>query len=251
MIRSDLLPFHDLLVINPVSPTMVLDLMERRGNCMQKRAHNRQDERSPGQITRVICRVRCLARCTSAADSIRQSTWVVAVPCARDAAVRARKYRDGDECAYKREIEQHPYPAQYAAAGVRALLDTSEKRTDQGVEYSGGENALDGAVRTVYAAPGFDAVDEAVDFVHALREDAERDDGREELKDAGEAEEETIGLAVLEPGGHEACEETGLLALVGDGVVGWTVDGGLVVVRHCWRGCVGVEGYGWGIKFWY
>lgn len=142
------------------------------------------------------------------------------MPRACRSAVGPREDTDGNEATHKRQIQHHPQPAEPFAPRARALLDAAQQRGDQRVQHGGSEDALDGAIGAVDTTPGFDAVDETVDFVQAGGEDAEGDDGGDELEDAREAEEPLVERAVLESLGDKAREETSLLGFVGAGVHG-------------------------------
>jgi hypothetical protein len=196
------------------------------------RADDRQDERSPGQITRVVTGIRRLTR--NSTRRTRRTTVqpgaVVAVPRTGLSTTRPRENGHGDESTHEEEVQQHPYPAKRATAGVGALLDAAEERGDEGVEHGGSEDAFNGAVCAVYAATRLNRVYKAENLVKALREDAKRDDGGDKLQEAGEAQEHAVEGTVLELVGHETGEETGLLALVVNGRVDWAVDG-LVLAR--------------------
>jgi hypothetical protein len=201
--------------------------LEYQGNL---RADDSQDKRAPRQVARIIPTgrfTRDVPRVIAA-----QSRWIVAVCYARQSTFRPRQDTNCNKRSDEENIQQHPYPSQYAAPRVRALLDTAQERGDECVQDGGGENAFDGAVGSVDAATGLDGVDEAVDLVETRGEDAEGDHCGEELQDAREAEEPAIEGAVLELIGDPSGEKARLVAFVVDGTIsGTVVREATVVVR--------------------
>lgn len=182
-----LMLMHNLLMIDPVSAAVILDLMETRGNSMKEtadtinttsgsrrvssdlRADNSQNKRAPWKIARVIVGIVRIGRRTwhVARTTIEQTRRAVAMSRASKTTVRPRENNNSDKRADKQNIEQHPDPAQCAPARIRALLDAAQKGGDKGVQNRCSENALDSSIGAVDPAARLDRVDEAVHLVEA------------------------------------------------------------------------------------
>lgn len=154
------------------------------------------------------------------------------MPRTSESSVRPGQDCDSNEGPDEEKVEHDPSPSKTSTSRVCAPLDASEEHRDQSVEHCRGKDAFDCAVRSIDATACLDGVDEAVDFVEALGEDAERYDSRQKLQHTGETEEKTIGLSAPESGRNKAREETSLIAFVVNWAVEWPVEwraGGLGV----------------------
>ena len=109
----------------------------------------------------------------------------VAVLRPRRAAVRSRENSDSDECTNEGKVKEHPQPAQPSGSRVGRLLDQRQNGGDECIQNSGSEDAFDGTKGVVDTVASLDGVYQTVDLVETLREEAERDDGGDELQDAG------------------------------------------------------------------
>jgi len=219
------------LVIEPVASAVVLDLVESSCDGMQDGANDGQDKCAPGKVARIVA-TRPITSDSTCTRTVCQTPWVVAVLGSSTTTIGTSQYCDGNEGADEDQIKEDPKPPQFPSSGIGGPLDAREQDVDERVEDCSGEDTFNGTVRAVHAATGLDAIDETVDIVQASREDAERYDRRNELQETGEAQQPTVESRILEPVWNEACKKAGLLTLVGNGVVDWTVNG-VLVSRHC------------------
>jgi hypothetical protein len=110
------------------------------------------------------------------------------------AAVRPGEDRDSDESADEAEIQEHQRPADHPRF---VLQEAAEQHGDEGVEDCGGEDADDGAIGGCEAAACFvgDFLD---DLDEAGGEEADGNDGRDELDEAQDALEQQVGPGLAE-----------------------------------------------------
>jgi hypothetical protein len=138
---------------------------------------------------------------------------------------------DCNKGADKQEIEKHKQPTEPSRAA--SLEEKRQEHGQQGVKHCSCEDALDGTVGAVDPLTSLDRVDQSVHLSEASGEDAERNNRRYELQDAGKAKYPAVQGGVFQPIRDKAGEEASVAA-------GFAVDGtiivglrvGVVVVGH-------------------
>lgn len=135
------------------------------------RANYCQYEGAPGQIAAVILAssLPIASRSPVVVSSVVAMTWTSV------ASMWACQHRDSDECADEEEVEKYPEPTEYS--GTTTSEEQRQEHRDKSVQHGSCKNTFDSAVSVIHAMSSFDCVHETVYFDHALRENAERDNG--------------------------------------------------------------------------
>lgn len=152
------------------SIALVLNVATCAEGFQNSRADNGQNKGSPRQVAGVIL----VGRVSSDVVRISRVAILVAVPRPCLSTIGPRKDRNRNESPNKGEIQQHPKPAK--PLWSTALGKELEQRGQKRVQHSGSEDTFNRVVGTVNAAASLDAVDEAINLVHARGEEAEGDD---------------------------------------------------------------------------
>jgi hypothetical protein len=151
------------------------------------RADDGRDESAPRQFAVLAARDRLTGRTeTSSVFFTARSTG---------ATIRSSENGNGNECTDEAEIQEHQSPADQFRL---VFQDAAEDHGDKSVEDSSGQNANDGAIGGRKAATSFGWI-----FLNNLDEargeEADGDDGRDELDETQNALEPQVGSGVAEP----------------------------------------------------
>jgi hypothetical protein len=186
---------------------LVLSFMEHRGDEVKNAILHVSNGSQPGE--RVACQD------LRADDGGNESTpWQAAVLAARNrltgrtetssvfftarstgATIRSGKNGHGNECTNEAEIQEHQSPADQFGL---VLQDAAEDHGNESVEDSSGQNSHDGAIRgcKVATSTGWIFLN---DLDKARGEEADGDDGRDELDETQNALEPQVGSGVAKP----------------------------------------------------
>jgi hypothetical protein len=155
--------------------------------CQDLRADDSRDESTPWQAAVLAARDRLTGRTeTSSVFFTARSTGTT---------IRSGKNGHGNECTDEAKIQEHQCPADQFGL---VLQDTAQDHGDKSVEDSSGQNANDGAIGRckVATSTGWIFLN---DLDKARGEEANGDDGRDELDETQNALEPQVGSGVAKP----------------------------------------------------